>query len=208
MKDHKIKPYGIEINYSIPTTAQEFDELAGREGATLDLAVKQELYHGSYGDIRAEVTEKLIAAGYERQALKSEDRESTDAETGEVTTETVVTKWETDAKFFERVCAELDVDASHFSTLVQEAADSCPFDPSRKERVAKAKKVAKTHLAAAQEIADAGALEAVAAKLGERLNITIDVSMGGDLAIENLGRAISLNEANEKKALKDKYANL
>jgi len=232
MKIETIKPYGVPVSYSVTETAEEFDALAGSTGATHDRAVKQELYHGSYGDIRAAVTAKLeFTEDPNGSPIVSTDPETGEdvvspalfariptetkevetpvegSETGEVTTETVVTKWETDAKFFDRVCSILDVEPDHFADLIQEAADESPFDPSKKERVKANKKVAKTHLAAAQEIADEGALEGVASALTARLGIEIDVS-DPDTAIENLGRAIAMNEAAEKKALADKYKNL
>ena len=207
MQDTTIKVLEVEVNYQTPATSEEFDTLAGKVGATLEMAVKQELFHGAYGDIRSGVADGLIKLGHERKALKTEERESTDEE-GNVTTETVVTKWETEAVFFKRICATEGVEPTHFKDLIQEVALATPFDPSKKERSVAAKKIAKTHLECAQAIAAEGGLEHVAGVLADLLSIDVDVSMGGEDAIENLARAISINEQKEKKALANKYTNL
>lgn len=202
----QIKVLNVPVNYAIAESIEEFDKLAGKEGAALAQANKQELYHGSFADIRSKVAELLKKEGHEREAVSTEDRTTVDEE-GNETTESVVTKWETEAKFFDRICAEQGVEPSHFEALIQKAADSVPFDPSVKERSAKAKKVGKTHLEAAQTIADQGALETVAEKLAEKLDIEIDVS-NPDTAIENLARAIGLNEAAIKRELAASYMSM
>ena len=211
-----IQPYGVELKAWEPATVEKFDSMAGRVGACLELGIKQEKFHGQYGDIRQDVTAQLIELGHERKVLSTKKVETKDEETGEVTSKEVPDKVETDAKFFNRICATLDAEegtelgANRFKAELQLAADRNQLDPSRKERVAAEKKVGKAHLEAAQGIADNGAMDHVASRLSEILGTTVDVSMGGEDAVKNLAKAIGQKEAADKKAesLTDKYSNL
>jgi hypothetical protein len=213
MMDIEIKVNGVGgIKYQQPADVATYDLLAKRENACRDAANKQQLFHGSYGDIRAAVTGKLVAAGHGTPKLfigKVEVVEVKDAEDKVTGYENVSgahksfkadadVKVEPDKAFFDRVCAEKGVDATYFKDLIQDAANENPFDPSRKERASGPRKIAKTYLETAAAIIEAGAHEGVASSLEELLERTIDVS-DPETRLQVLAAAISDNEARERK---------
>lgn len=211
---------GVYVNYEVPGNLQEALALPGSsEDLIYKSFLKQILYHGSYGAIRARVSELLEETGTGTRksfAGKKEITQTTkelDGKTvkiwvydnGKEVKEDADISTETDAQFFLRVCAEAGVEASHFTELVQRATNETPFDVTRKERAFAEKKANKTHLKIATEIADNGALERVANQLGAELGRDIDVTGDRDDAINNLALAIGENERREAEARKNKY---
>lgn len=214
---------GVPVNYDIPANLQEALQLPGSsEELIFKSFLKQSLYHGSYGAIRAKVSELLESKEHgKRESVVNKKKvirvdkevegkntkvwvfESTGKELNEAQLDLVET--ETDAKFFLRICAEKGVEPNSFAALIQEAADLVPFDVTRKERGAAEKKANKTHLKIATEIADNGALERVATQLAVDLGREIDVTGDRDDAINNLALAIGENERREAEVRKNKY---
>lgn len=217
-----VKIMGVEVNYDIPANLQEALALPGSsEDLVYKSFLKQVLYHGSYGAIRAKVSELLEEKGigkrlsYCGKKLVERVDKEVDGKTVKVWTfdngkelteaqlDSVST--ETDAQFFLRVCAEQEKTPESFTDLVQEAANATPFDVTRKERSAAEKKANKTHLKIATEIADNGALERVATQLSADLGRDIDVSGDREDAINALALAIGENEKREAEIRKNKY---
>ena len=213
---------GVEVNYDIPANLQEALALPGSsEELIFKSFLKQVLYHGSYGAIRAKVSELLESKNigkrlsYLGKKLVTKVEKEVEGKTvkvwafdnGKELNETQVedVETETDAKFFLRVCAEKGVEPTSFTDLIQEAASLVPFDVTRKERTAAEKKANKTHIKIATEIADNGALERVAAQLSVDLGKEIDVSGDRDDAINALALAIGENERREAEIRKNKY---
>lgn len=222
MQTIAIKLLGVEVSYDVPANLTELVGLPGSsEELIYKLALKQVLYHGSYGGIRSKISELLEERGigtrlsYFGKKLVTQSEKEVDGkkvkvwllesgkELNDDQAETVTT--ETDAEFFKRICAEKGVEPTEFTTLVQDAANAVPFDVTRKERTSAEKKASKTHLKIATEIADNGALERVAAQLSLELGEDIDVSGDRDQAINALALAIGKNERREAEARKNKY---
>jgi hypothetical protein len=214
-----INVLGVAVNYDLPTSLQEALLLPGcTEDLIFKSFLKQNLYHGSLGAIRAKITELLEARelgkreSYLKKKLvfKQGDGSWLDASGKTLTTEQVgEIEIETDARFFLRTCAINGVDPKSYTELVQEATNLVPFDVTRKERgAAGEKKASKKHLSLATEIADNGALDRVALQLGFELGFEIDVSGDRDEAISTLALAIGENERREADQRKNKYLNL
>lgn len=68
----KIKVLGFEADYEVPENAEEFDLLAKKQGASFQASLKQELAHGSYGTIRANLC--ALLEGEEIVHPKDENR--------------------------------------------------------------------------------------------------------------------------------------
>ena len=228
-----IKIMGVPVNYEVPANLTEALALPGAsEDLIFKSFLKQTLYHGSYGAIRAKVSELLEGTAKDangnviregiakrlsylgKKLVNKIDKEvegktskvwafENGKELTESQTEDVET--ETDAKFFLRICAEQSVEPTAFAELIQLAADLVPYDVQRKERSAAEKKANKTHLKIATEIADNGALERVAQQLSVELGQEIDVSGDREDAINNLALAIGENERREAEVRKNKY---
>ncbi len=213
------------IKYAQPATVEKYDALAKSPGRALSDACSKQLFHGSYGDIRAGITAKLIENGEGTPKMWIGKDEVTEAYEGEGEARKLTgytgakgktykldadVKYEADKAFFDRVCLEKGVEATHFTALIQEVANSIPFDPSRKQRTAGARKIAKTYIEAAQGIIDAGdaAISGVAAQLAEKLERPLDVS-DVETRLMVLATAIAdveLAEERERKAqTKNKY---
>lgn len=226
MEDIEIRVNGVAgIKYKQPKDIETYDLLAKRSGAALAAANKQQLFHGSYGDIRAAVTAKLVDAGYRKPKLfigktevveifegEGKDRklkgyENVSGSHKEFKVDADV-KVEPDKAYFDNICAENDLEPASFKDLIQEAANENGFDPSRKERTSGPRKIAKTYLAAAEQIIAAGdeAVLAVAAQLEENLERTIDVS-DPETRLQVLAAAISDSEAKERREREAQTAN-
>lgn len=235
MENISIRINGVaDIKYQQAADIESYDALARKKGAALAAANQKQLFHGSYGDIRAVVADKLSAAknedgtptyGAPRLTIGSKRVTRVDDLTdGKVTgfhfeddkgktykSDSDV-KTEADKAFFDRVCAEQGVEASHFRDLIQTAADENPFNPSRKERSSGPRKIAKTYIATAEEIIKNGAGQAVADIMADKLDRAVDVTGDPESALYNLALAISDNEARERKEReennKNKYLNM
>jgi hypothetical protein len=213
-----INVLGVTVNYDLPTTLQEALLLPGcTEDLIFKSFLKQNLYHGSFGAIRAKITELLEASKLGKRenyfkkkvVTKQEDGSWLDASGKALATEQVgEIEIETDARFFLRTCAVNGVEPKAYTELVQEATNLVPFDVTRKERAAGEKKANKTHLKIATEIADNGALDRVASQLSADLGYEIDVTGDRDEAINTLALAIGENERREADLRKNRYLNL
>lgn len=222
----KIRIMGVaDLDYAVPATVEAYDTLAKRQGRCLEDAVAKTLFHSSYGVIRAGITKALIEAGLGTPKLfatskkievtevfegEGDDKKLTgyvDAKGKEYKADTDISV-ESDKNFFDRVCAEQGVEADHFRDLIQKVCDNNKFDPSVRERGTGQRKIAKTYIAAAQEIVDANAHEGVAQQLSEILNRMVDVS-DPETRVLVLATAISDQEAAERREkeanLKNKY---
>lgn len=219
MESTTIKIMGIACTYLIPGNLAEAIACPGSsEEVVYKHFLKQELYHGSYGNIRAKVSDMLEASGFARKSYlkgkevtQAEDAEGNKVwtnESGKPLTETQIEaiETETDMVMFKRWVAETQPTDSEVSALVQAAADACPFNPQKRERSGGGEKKAnKTNLKIATEIADNGGLERVAAQLSVDLGYDIDVTGDRDAAINTLALAIGENEKREAQERKNKY---
>jgi hypothetical protein len=236
MTDIEIRINGVSgIKYQQPATVEAYDTLAKVQGRCLADACSKQLFHGSYGDIRAGITDRLRgidAKGNQTLEVhgtpklwigKDEVTEVYEGEgearklTGYVGAKGKTYKTDADVKveadkaFFDRVCAEKGVEPTHFTALIQEVANAIPFDPSRKQRSAGPRKIAKAYLEAAQGLIDAGdaVIAGAVAQLSELLDRPIDVS-DKESRLQVLAGAIADNELREKRErdekLKAKYS--
>lgn len=216
---------GVGVQYEIPANLAELLALPGAtEDIVYKLTLKQVLYHGSYGGIRDQVTKLIEERGlgkrksfFGKKLVTKEEKEVEGKkvsvwklENGKELTddqaETVET--ETDAIFFRRLCAEMEVEPTHFTSLVQEAAEKVPFDVTRKERTAADKKANKAHLKIAESIFENNAVERVAKELSDALEREIDTTGERDDVINKLALAIGENEKREAALRANKYLNM
>lgn len=225
MKQVKIKLMGVELDYSIPETHEEYNVLAKAapgEDPCLEDAINKTLFHGSYGSIRAVTAKKLVESGYKRNWMLKNDvvtMEEVEKDGKKVKvftnakgktlndTQAAEVKLEPEFAFFKRICAEQGVEPIHFAEVLQAAANETPFDPSARESTPAEKKAGKTHLKVAQQIMDNGAIVQVAATLSKILGRPIDVS-NSETAVTVLALAIGENEAREAAARMNKYMTL
>jgi len=68
MKDINIKTLGLSATITdVPTSVEEFDQMAGRQGACLEYAVQHILFHSVYETVRSLICEKVEATGFARK---------------------------------------------------------------------------------------------------------------------------------------------
>jgi hypothetical protein len=134
MKPYETKVGDHKLVLSVPSTVEEFDTLAKKQGACLEAATDYEVYHGTLGEARnkfAELVEK-------KHNIKRRDI-GTGVFEGEGEERKEVTKEEKFDVYLERVAAELGLEGD---TPFQHIADSMSaggenevkFDPSVKPR--------------------------------------------------------------------------
>lgn len=65
MKTESFKTLGVPVALSVPSTVEEFDQLAKRAGACLDEAVSNVVYRGTFNELR-----ELIVSGRDAEPAK------------------------------------------------------------------------------------------------------------------------------------------
>lgn len=202
MLDKQYDVLGLKVNIKgIPTTAEEFDELAKRQNACLDEAVKNTLYRGTYSDIREELCEKIAEVhGIARKMKPGKVR--TDGTPGAEVPD------ETEADYIARAAARLDeaeglnADNGKGVARFQPIADELDvtFDPSAKERKAGEGRIAKVYLEAADTILASGkAQNAVDKLVSLNPGLVIDFDPDGVPVKTSLALAVKANEDRKRR---------
>jgi len=219
----------------VPETAEEYDKIAGRQGACVQDAVNKELYHGTFGEIRSRFTDALD------NLLKSDKMEdveirkanglpaepttiSWDSTTVEDTAEdgTVTYKQLGEAAWLNKTLAKLNKKVTDLAFL--QARVQVKFDPTSKPRVpAGPKTPSKGSLAAADalllnhgkevqgKLVDASAIANKLAELNpeDKSKVKLEIDEKTNLPKrESLARLIQANEARKRaeENLATKYA--
>lgn len=178
-----------KITLALPTTVEEYDKLAGREGAALDAAVKQTVYHKTLGDAREAIVEAAEAA-FDFARLEIDTGKKTKKENKPITV------WEEPDDYVKRLFAEKGWDRNNppaeWTDLTSKL--EIEFDPSARVRESKAKTLAKVYVAAVDQIYKAGKQATAAEKLG--------LTLTGDEAADKkaIGWAIKAREDAKRKA--------
>lgn len=213
------------LNYDVPSSVEEFDRLAGREGAALDEANKNVLYRAVLNQARYaylhgldEDKEKGTPAiegleqltGVER-ATKVTKPEVKDAD-GKITQEEVTAWDETESNYEQRVFATLvsegkfpSVDAAiaNYRELMQNVLNALNFDPKKQERQsAGPKKTPKMYIGIADALIErcAGSVEDAVARFNAKTGLSIPATK------EALAKGIWDDQVAQKKKIADGYA--
>lgn len=150
MQTVETKSLAHKFKISAPSTVEEFDKMAKKDGATLDAAVQQEIAHGTLGDVR-DVFVALIEeeTGIARRDIGTGLFEEVEGK------RTEITKPEKHQAYYDRVCAEKGLDSdkepfAHLAARISEGGDKeVKFDPSVRERKTPIAKLAKKYKDAA-----------------------------------------------------------
>jgi hypothetical protein len=129
------------VKVAVPETVEEFDSLAKKEGAAIQAAVTQEIYHGTLGDIRS-AAEELINEAYKatRRDVGMGQFEEVDGKRTEITKEE---KWDT---YLTRVATENNLPGETpfqhiFDRLSVGGDKEVKFDPSAQKRTGTGPKI-------------------------------------------------------------------
>ena len=131
MQIEQYKSGGHSFAINIPSTVEEYDQLAKKSGAALDAAIDHEVYHGTLGEVRTKFME-LIA---EDTGIKPREV-GTGIFTGEGEEKVEETKKEKFEAYVNRVCAEKSLDPEkepfkHLAARLSAGGDKeVKFDPS------------------------------------------------------------------------------
>jgi len=179
---------GLTLAISVPSSADEYDQLAGRVGACVEDAVSESTYRNYLPSWKRVFFSRLAEqTGIERVVEKDEDGK--------------VTSTEKETTYFKRVQAETGKTADDYAALAQECADETPFDLTPKSR---STKIAKSFLEAADNILRAiengqSTAETVANNLqGTNPGLVVVIDEDGVLDRDSLARGIRTN--NERVA--------
>jgi hypothetical protein len=204
MKSTTVRTLGFELNYSVPESVAEYDQLAKKDGAALESATDNVVYRSVLAKFRSALSSALAnITGVERKTR----------DTGKVTknedgTEEPVLVWdETEKDHFARVCAEQvasgkfaspEAAAASFLPLAQETIAAIAFDPSESERAPQGPvKVAKQYISIAQKAVDGGKGQALADQLTAKLgNMTVEPT------VDSISRAIAEDQRRIRAATK------
>jgi len=195
MKKQTFSSLGIDIQFPVPESVEEFNLNAKAkqgENPCLNEAILNVIYRGSLADYRRamlDVVEKIT--GFKRETEPVLDSEGKPKTTTEKVTEIVdgvkterevqepVLKYkDTENKYFNKLCANLKVEESHFQPLAQLVVDGVKVseDDGKGGRVLKLTNEGRTSL---EEIitslnGDTDCLDEVAGMIG--LGVTFDAS--------------------------------
>lgn len=199
------------LNYKVPASIEDFDNLAGKPGTALECAIAYVTEKDTLVKLRKAVIAVLDSQTGIKRKMKDTGKKKKenvvvgqDAEGKDVMEEREVAIFvpaETEVQYFKRVCAEQGVEPDAFRGVIQTELDKIPFDPSASERGTKEKKIPQVYLDTAQEIIDQDAADSVAASLTEELGYTVEADL------ESLAKGIQANEARLRKERAAQYIN-
>jgi hypothetical protein len=181
MKQELYDSLGFEVPVSVPSTVEEYNTLAGREGACLSDANDNTVYRGVLNDFR----DKLVTALEKETGLAIEREQKKNAK-GEPQFDKdknpILVITEAEGAYIKRLKAHLQLDdeafVAKFAPIAAQVATTLKFDPKAAER--KAKVPPKTYLEAADSIvAQGGSFEKAATKLGTELGETVPATRDG-----------------------------
>lgn len=208
MQTTEMRCLDFKLKFSVPSTVEEYDQLAKEVGSCLTSAIKNVLYRGSLAVFRDKFCEAIgEQTKIERLTKKTGKTKTIKVEGQPDTTEDIETWAETEVEYYNRIVATLAVNglssdaviASHVD-LAQSIADSIVFDPSARESVSSGpKKMPKIYLAAATAIVNGGNASKAAAKLSAKLNHPV----GED--VDSLAAAIREDKLAQEKNLANDY---
>lgn len=233
MQSANVKSLGFKnLSKQVPSSVEEFDQLAKEQGAALREANRNILYRSTLADFRSTLLHgsdeekdaqgnvtrpKVIGldelTGIKRRTKVTKPEARDDA--GKVTQEEVVAWDETEDDFSNRLWAELakrgdypspEAAQAAFESHAQQVLDITPFDPSKTERKsAGPKKTPATYVDTAKAIIDAtGSLEnAVKAFNGKNV---IGAELPLTATLDDLAAAVWKDQAAKKKQIAQGYA--
>jgi hypothetical protein len=207
----QVSTLGFDLNFSVPETVDEYDQLAKKVGACLESAVLNVVYRSTFAKFRANFAEAVANnTGIKRNeetVLGADGNPKKDEDGNEVTKYT-----ETEKVYFDRVCAQLVKDgklpsveaaAASFQALAQTTIETIAFDPSESERVPTGpKKVAKAYILLAQDAESKGKLSWLADQLRAKLaNWTVEAT------VDSVAKAVAEDKRRQREATKlnDEY---
>lgn len=171
MKKSKYNSLGLDVEFSVPSTVEEFDQNAKKPGACLDEATNNIIYRGSLAEFRSiflhglsaeDIDDAMKAAGYKpidgieqttKIARQTEPVNDASGKPKVVDGEPVTQYSESEAKYFNRVLAATKKEAKDFQALATQVAAMIPFDASATERKAAGpKKLADKHRETAKRL--------------------------------------------------------
>ncbi len=183
MKTRQQKTLDLVIAISVPSTAEEFDQLAQKADACVDAASSEIVYRSYLPTFKNEFLRRLEEeTGISRIVEKDGEK---------------VISTEKDTDFWDRVLEESGKTPADFQALAQEVADSIEFSPVPKVRTGK---IAKNFYDAADNVLKAIAdgattVDSLRGKL-EEPNPGVTLAMDGEtLDRESLASAIKINAA-------------
>lgn len=231
MQDMKVNSLGFrDLVYSVPSTVEEFDRLAGVVGAALSEGINNVLYRSSLASFRdgfchgieavkdeqGNVTTPAIPGldtltGIERKTKVSKPEKKNDA--GEVTQQEVLAWDETEGVYVDRVFAQLvadgkfpSIDAAQasFAEHAQLVLSAIVFDPKPTVKSsAGPKKTPKTYVDIAKSIIElcGGDVNAAIEKFTAKTNRKLETQDEAGLA-----KAIWEDQTAQRKAIAAGYA--
>lgn len=189
---------GLKVTYECPSSVEEFDTLAKKEGACLESAIDNVVYRGNQAAARAAFIEKLEEVT--NIARKSHQEADGTNDDGSAKTKTVID--ETEGKYFRRAVAESKLDTKTLQELMDEvcaAPEIRVVNPAERER--KTPVSAARYTKAAQALVSGGFAAKAAQKLGGLLGRTVEPT------VESLALAIKDDIARQQAEQLASYAN-
>jgi hypothetical protein len=186
---------GFDVPVQVPSSVEEYDQLAGRSGACLDDAINNVIYRGVLAVFRrnlASALEKETSFPIERkQKVNAKKEPQFDAQN-----QPILVLAETEGDYVGRLQAHLGLDddafKSRFANTAATVATGLKFDPKASERAPRTPP--KTYLEAARSvIAGGGTYENAAKKLSAQIGRDVPATE------EGVAFAIQEREANRRK---------
>jgi hypothetical protein len=211
MKQIEVSSLKLTIRANVPSSVEEYDQLAKAQGACLEAAVMNVIYRSTLAKFRPLFADRIenqtgIARGFEVVTNKDGSVKK-DSDGDEVIKYT-----ESEAEYLDRVCAALvtngtfpspEAALASFAPVAQEVMDTLVFDPSEKERApAGPKKVSKVYLEIAAKWESEGVLAEKATKIAAKLG-----NWKVEPTVDSVARAVSEDQRRIKEATKlaDQY---
>jgi hypothetical protein len=197
---------GFDLTVQVPSSIDEYDQLAKKAGAALESANLNVLYRSVFAKFRSAFAEAVENNSGIARATEAVNNADGTPKVDPDTKEPVLKFTETESKYFDRACAQLhkqgafasaEAAAASFLPTAQATIASIAFDPSETERApAGPKVVAKAYTKLAEQAQASGKLDALAMQLQEKLGATWTV----EVTVDSVARAVAEDQRRKREA--------
>lgn len=189
MQEVQYNSLGLKWPLQVPSTLAECVTAAGSEDAVVSTFNDKVVYHSVLTGVREDFVEALIA----QTGIARKTKVTGKAKDG---TTDIVVPAESEQEYVERVCAQLNVEVSSFSSLQAAVLEKNPYDAKPRERKAPTPKTpTKGDYAQSDAAIAAGKADDVATMLSTLTNTTVASDR------DSLAKGImAYRQAEEKKA--------
>lgn len=189
---------GLKVTILVPTTVEDFDTLAGEQGAALREGIGNIVYRGPLAVFRNELCDRVeVISKIARKFVQDTNDDGSPKFDTDGTTP-IIKSWESEAVYLKRVAGD---NPEQYQSIANEISALLTFDPSKPEpKSSGPKAIAKVYLKTATDLFDQGRGPKVIAALSAKLGLTVTEDIAG------LATLVKEDQRRKQAAMTAEYA--